>query len=290
MTVKVDIDKKLDELPLLPDVVVSLLRLNPQDDNYYDDILDLAKHDPTFTIQIIRLANSAANAPVAQIKTLEEAVSRIGANAIAGLITSLAVLKVFVPSDQHEKDLWLHSVQVAVWGQCLARAHSNLKVDPSQAYLCGLMHDIGRFAMFDQIPEEFKQVESEDWHTPQELVKIETEFVGSDHAKIGQQICIKWGMPDCVRWVVGYHHIYHPKQYQLVAKHDEHLLNLLKVIQVADRISVLTMKHDDANLIDIITTAFTSELQPVSLNMKQIEAILPMVNDECEAMRLQLNL
>jgi putative nucleotidyltransferase with HDIG domain len=290
MSAQIDIDKKLDTLPLLPDVVVSLLRLRPEDESYYDDILDLAKHDPTFTIQIIRLANSAANAPVAQIRSLEEAVSRIGANAIAGLITAMTVLRVFVPSDKHEKDLWVHSVQVAIWAQYLARVHKDLKIDPSQAYLCGLMHDIGRFAMFDQIPEEFKSIDAEDWHTPKELIDVEQQFVGSNHAQIGQKICIKWGLPESVRWVVGYHHIYHAKQYALVEKHDAQLLNLLKIIQVADRISMMTIKNDSVSELDIITQAFTPELSPVSLNIEQIKTLFPKINDECEDMRQKLNI
>ena len=234
-----DIERKLEELPLLPDVVVRLLQLKPDDELFFDKVLELAQEDPTFALQVIRLGNSASSAPISQIKSLQEAVARVGADAIAGLITSMAVLRVFVPVSPGEKELWVHSIQVAVIAKKLASSLSAFKIDPNQAYLCGLLHDIGRFVMFDKAATELIRVEAENWQTPEELIEAELSICGFDHSKLGGLVCKKWALPEIVRRVVAYHHMYSDKKHNAIESHDGHLSNLLKMAQVADRLSML---------------------------------------------------
>ena len=244
-----DIERKVDELPLLPEVVVRLLRLNHNDENFFDQVLELAQQDPTFALQVIKLSNSASSAPLHQISSLQEAVARVGAEAIAGLITSMAVLRVFVPSTQGEKDLWVHSFQVALAAKRLVHLNPSLKLDANQAYLCGLMHDIGRFVVFDKAAKELQKVEEENWHTPEQLIDAEEHIYGFNHAKLGAKVCVKWGLPDLVRRIVGYHHLYGVKHQQTIFEHSKEMGYLLQIIQLADRISVHLMHEEnkDAN-------------------------------------------
>ena len=240
-----EIERKLEELPLLPDVVVRLLQLKPEDESFFDKVLVLSQEDPTFALQVIRLGNSASSAPVSQIKSLQEAVARVGADAIAGLITSMAVLRVFVPVHPGEKELWVHSFQVAVIAKKLASVLTGLKIDPNQAYLCGLLHDIGRFVMFDKAALELHKVDEQNWTTPEELIAAELNICGFDHSQLGGKVCSKWGLPDIVRRVVSYHHMYSDKKQKAIAAHDVHLSDLLKIAQLSDRLSVLLINEPE---------------------------------------------
>ncbi len=240
-----EIERKLEELPLLPDVVVRLLQLKPEDESFFDKVLELSQEDPTFALQVIRLGNSASSAPISQIKSLQEAVARVGADAIAGLITSMAVLRVFVPVSPGEKELWIHSIQVAVITKKIASLLTALKIDPNQAYLCGLLHDIGRFVMFDKAASELQRVEKVNWKTPEELIAAELSICGFDHSKLGGRVCAKWGLPELVRGVVAYHHIYTAKKHNAIKNHDVYLSNVLKIVQLADRLSVLLINEAD---------------------------------------------
>jgi len=49
-------------------------------------------------------------------------------------------------------------------------------VNPEQAYLCGLLHDIGRFVLFDREIDQLNMVESTHWQTPVQLVESEREL------------------------------------------------------------------------------------------------------------------
>lgn len=240
-----EIERKLEELPLLPDVVVRLLQLKPEDEAFFDKVLELSQEDPTFALQVIRLGNSASSAPISQIKSLQEAVARVGADAIAGLITSMAVLRVFVPVSPGEKELWIHSIQVAVIAKKVASSLPDLRIDPNQAYLCGLLHDIGRFVMFDKAASELQKVEEKNWQTPEELIEAELNVCGFDHSKLGGRVCARWGLPEIVRRVVAYHHMYTDKKQKAIESHDEHLSNLLKMAQLSDRLSVMLLNEPE---------------------------------------------
>ncbi len=238
-----EIERKVEELPLLPYVMMGLLQLKPEEESFLDKVLKLSQQDPTFALQIIRLANSTV--PNKQIKSLQEAVASVAIQGMTGLIASMASLGVFVPVHQGEKDLWIHSIQVAVIASRMASLLPDLKIDPNQAYMCGLLHDIGRFVMFDSVPSELQKVEAKNWQNPEELVDAELDICGFDHSKLGGRVGIKWGLPETVRRVVAYHHMYTEQQQKAIRNHDVHLSNLLNVIQLADCLSMLLINEPD---------------------------------------------
>ncbi len=288
MTSLKEIESKLEELPLLPDVVVRLLQLKPEDELFFDKVLELSQEDPTFALQVIRLSNSANSAPVSQIKTLEEAVARVGADAIAGLITSMAVLRVFVPVHRGEKELWVHAIQVAVIAKRTASLLSQLKIDPNQAYLCGLLHDIGRFVMFDKAAPELQLIEDQNWTTPEQLIQAELNVCGFDHSQLGAKVCAKWGLPEIVRRIVSYHHIYTDKKQKAIESHDLQLSNFVKVVQVADRLSVLLINEPDIlnwpddKLLPALQACIHPSLASLDISIERLKSIAQFADEESQ--------
>jgi len=233
-----EINKAVDELPLLPASVTQLMSLSISDDRYIEKVKELAEQDPTFTTRLIRLANSAANAPISQITSISHAVSRIGTRQIKGLITSFAIAKIFVPSNESERNLWVHSIQVAVASQAIARMATRLNINQEEAYLCGLLHDIGRFILFNEFPDGPVSIDEKDWHSPDELIKVEYEITGIDHAKLGGYAAKRWGLPREIVNVVANHHTH---DYLTVTQEDKREALMIQVIQMADYLSVLMM-------------------------------------------------
>lgn len=238
-----ELEKKLEELPLLPTVIVRLLALDTNDENYFEHVFELSQEDPTFALRIIRLSNSAVSAPVVPITKLRDAVIRLGVKSVAGLVTSLSAVRVFIPTKQGEKNLWVHSIQVAVCAKIIAHTATELKVDPEHAYICGLMHDIGRFVLFDKASEELNLVEESNWDSPEQLVITEHKLYGFNHSELGGRVCKKWGLPESIIKVVAHHHTYNlPPS----LTNDAKLANLIRIIQIADSFSVFMMLNPDA--------------------------------------------
>lgn len=243
-----ELEKKLEDLPLLPTVIVRLLSLDVNDDDYFDHILKLAQEDPTFALRIIKLSNSAVSAPVNPIVTLRDAVIRLGVKSVAGMVTSLSAVRVFIPTKQGEKNLWVHSIQVAVCAKIIAQTAVQLKVNPEQAYICGLLHDIGRFVLFDKESDALNLVEESNWDSPEQLVMTEKDLYGFNHSELGGRVCRKWELPESIIEVVANHHAY---DLPASIANDSKSSNLIRVIQMADFFSVFMMLNPDATSWDL---------------------------------------
>ena len=199
-------ERHIDQLPLLPQVLVRIMQVNPSQDDYFERIADLAREDPPFAVRLITMANSPSSAPVSPIKSIKDALTRVGAQVISSLVSSLAVQRVFVPSSLSQLAMWRHSIRVGVASEVTAQIAPELQVDRNQAYLAGLLHDIGRFVMFEHAPEQLRKVDESNWHSPQELVKADVEIFKYTHAELGFLACRHWGLPDELAQVIRRHH------------------------------------------------------------------------------------
>ena len=245
----------VESLPMLPSSLTDILRMRPEDDMFFDKVRELAENDPTFAVRLINLANSASSSPASEITSLRFAIARIGIDHIRGLITTYAVGKIFVPSTPRERNIWKHSLLVAMTAREIARLAPDLEVNPEQAYLSGLLHDIGRFIMLNRVSEGRIHFDEKDWASPVELIAEETAVCGINHVQLGRAACEKWGLPKTVSAVVGCHHTY---QYEEDSVADRRLSNFVKVVQMADYFSMTLMKHPD--MLEMDEATFREEL------------------------------
>ena len=230
-------EEKIDELPLLPQVLVKLLQLNQTSDDYFDDFELLVKEDPTFAVRVIALANSASSAPVTPITSIRDAITRMGVATISSLVASLAVQKVFMPTRPGEVRLWTHAVCTACAAEELAKTAKAIRVEPGQAYLAGLLHDIGRFVMMEHASAELQSVDESNWDTPEELVAADVEVYKYTHCELGFLACEHWGLPTAISQVVRDHHA------DLPAKIEPGSVEALTYcVQVADCLSIFVLE------------------------------------------------
>jgi putative nucleotidyltransferase with HDIG domain len=197
---------RVETLPLLPGVVMRLLSLDPESDEYFDDLIAIASSEPNFAIRVLRCANSASSAPGRPITSLMQAAYRIGTERCGQLATAVAVARVFVPRTREQRDLWTHSLRVAALSRLIAAAGGARAELCEGAYTAGLVHDIGRFAMFECVTGDFDRVAEAGWDTPQDLLEVEEKLLGYDHARVGQLICEHWGLPLPLIEIVRQHH------------------------------------------------------------------------------------
>lgn len=233
-----ELEMKLDQLPLLPVVVTEVLALDPEADDYFDRLLRLAERDPPFAVRVLRCANSAFSAPATPIVSLYDAVRRLGTEQCAGLVLALSVVKVFVPRSDAQRTLWIHSLQTALFSRMFCERLRALRVPASQAYLCGLLHDIGRFVQFEGAPGDLGRIDDMHWASPQELVELERSALGYDHALLGWHACQKWSLPETIGAVVRHHH-------DPVAADSQAPPDLVRAVQWADELSVALIMHPD---------------------------------------------
>lgn len=237
-----EVQAKITELPFLPSVLTQLLQLNKDDESYFDQVILLARKDPSVSTLILKMANSSTFTTKAKINSLQRAMSRIGTHCIAGYMAAVGVARVFIPVDEEHKLLWKHSIETAIIAEFLAFKLPELRVDKGMAYLCGLLHDIGRFVMFDTAPKALEETPSTSWSSAQEFPKIEKKILGYDHSEVGLMACKHWQLPKIICNVVRGHHMY-----SIFGKKEvlEEVRNLMLIIQFADLISMSLSKKPE---------------------------------------------
>ncbi len=253
-------EHKIDQLPLLPQVLVRILQIDTSTDDYFDQIDKLAKEDPPFTVRLLAVANSASSSPAAPVKTIKSALTRMGASTITNLVSSMAVQRVFVPKDPSQVALWRHAIRVAVAAETVAQLAPGLQVDKGQAYLIGLLHDIGRFVMFEHDPDSLLKVDESHWHTPEELIEADVEVFKYTHSELGYRACVHWGLPDSLAQVVRQHHDTLPDE----VKPGSIEASIL-CVEIADRLDVMIMEPKD--LADMTHEDLVSDISRTCLGM-----------------------
>lgn len=236
------ITRHIDQLPILPGVLFQLMQLHPDDNAFYDQVHALAKADPPLASFILGYANSAASSPNHKINSLQSALTRVGSQTIVELVTSLSVSKVFVPSLPEHKAIWRHSIETAMIASFLSKITHHHDIDPEMAYMCGLLHDIGRFVLFQIAPKALHETEVQGWASPLELPLVEKNIMGTSHEEVGYIACKKLNLPSIVSNVVKHHHNYdvftNPKAPQLFRE-------LVLIVQFADFLSAMALKTPD---------------------------------------------
>jgi HD-like signal output (HDOD) protein len=186
--------------PLLPGAALQLLSLARDPDVAMSKVIALLETEPLLVARVIRTAQSPVYSAGARIRTIEDAVLRLGIRAIA-LVFAEAAMNAGVFSSQAFQGpmqaLRRHSTATAH----IARKLSERIGQPGdRVYLCGLLHDIGIAACLlvapkltgpDGRPFTFEQLSAPIYDV---------------HEQAGEILSSLWSMPESLRWVFAHHH------------------------------------------------------------------------------------
>lgn len=244
------IEKEVEQLPLLPSVLFEIMKYDPENVDFYDRMLEIARSDPPLATMILSYANSASSSPAHPIIELKIALTRVGAQSIKNLLTTLSVAKVFVPAKLEHKMIWLHSIEVAHIAAFICETSRGTELKSENVYMAGLLHDIGRFVLFQLAPTALNETDAKGWENPTELVSVEEKILGFNHAKVGYMACQKLNLPPIIRSLVRYHHYLNVINN---SKAPAHFKRMCVYVQLADFVSVFLIKHPEWRDWDVVT-------------------------------------
>ena len=144
-------------LPSFPDAVIQIRDALEQEDCDINRITELASLESVLASRLMQSANSAFyNSTNRTISDLKQAVMRLGLNEVRNMAIALAVEQIFIAQEHPAiaKDLavlWRRSIAMSSVAYVLAGECS--KVSPEQAFLCGLLHEIGKLYMITKATE-----------------------------------------------------------------------------------------------------------------------------------------
>ncbi|MCG5054522.1 MAG: HDOD domain-containing protein [Myxococcales bacterium] len=184
-------------LPALPAVATKCLELLRKNDFSSKKVTDLIETDPILAVRILRTANSAAFGARQPITNIHHAVTHLGANKLKTVMMEAAARPILESRDSRIADatrgLWEHSVAVALLSRDLAVVVG--VAEPEDAYLAGLLHDVGKPVLAMLLLEAENMMasrSSKEWIDS--TVWVET--LQRSHRNVGVAVAKKWAVPE----------------------------------------------------------------------------------------------
>ncbi|UCF99091.1 MAG: HDOD domain-containing protein [Spirochaetaceae bacterium] len=216
-------------LPTMPHILLQLIDICNQEEKGIRDLSKVINKDPSISERLLRLVNSAYYSLKQKITSIDQALLLLGMDAVKNIAISSSVYQVFHRSSKKSafnlKLFWWHSLCCATIARRLA-LHIQYP-SPDEAFLAGLMHDIGKIVLWNNFESQYESILKASAYRTTQLIEGEQDF-GLGHAEAGAWLIRRWDphsfMPDAV--------LYHHDQPDRIL----HASPLVQTVYVANRL------------------------------------------------------
>lgn len=196
---------RADALPALPQIVSKILEMLGDVEANLDLLSNHVVNDPAVVAHLLAAANVGALGAGGRVDSARQAIMLLGISRVREITLATAIIDRFkdVPPF-NTRQLWLHSVGVAVCAQDVARG---ARLDADAAYTAGLLHDIGQLLLVVFDPVAYAKVLKAKAGAGSDIVELEREILGVDHAHVGGELARLWKLPEAVADAIAGHHV-----------------------------------------------------------------------------------
>jgi HD-like signal output (HDOD) protein/signal transduction histidine kinase len=198
-----------ERLPSLPHMLVKMLDVCHDNNADLQQLYRIVAEDAAITGRVLALANSPLYYSVSPVNSLERAFLVLGWDTLKTLIITVA-MEQFCSNfgTQHTaylKRFWMQSFSCALLCKSFATL-TNFAL-PEQAYLAGLLHNVGSLVLQSQFPERYhNMLEAMANSGDLSIVKAEECEFGVNHCNLGADLLASWGVDQLTGDAVRYHH------------------------------------------------------------------------------------
>jgi putative nucleotidyltransferase with HDIG domain len=221
----------LGDIPTLPSIATTIMEKTLDSKVNARQIAQMVEKDQALAIKVLKIANSPFYRRIKEISTIRGAVVLLGFNVLKSIVLSISVINLFNEKDKRALDFykfWQHSIACAVCAKAIA--NKVMSASAEDAFIAGLLHDLGK-VVADQLicrKGEYNEVLDVMNRANSDIVKVEQNIVGIDHATLGKYLMDKWNLPSHLSKTIAFHH-------NLSEISDDNEANkLCSIIHVAD--------------------------------------------------------
>lgn len=223
---------KVNEMPVLPSRINKIMEIVQDPNSTVHDLeLEILK-DQSLTSKVLKLANSTHYGYPRKISTVSRATILLGFKTIESISLASTVSKFLIGELEgyalEEHDLWNQSQTCAIISRYIAK--NKCFEQPEQAYIAGLLRDIGKTILNYYVKNEYNNIIEMVERENISFLEAERLILGFDHAQIGGKVAEKWNFPKDLVEAIEYHHT--PER----AKEN---LELVSIVHIADAITMM---------------------------------------------------
>jgi putative nucleotidyltransferase with HDIG domain len=222
----------IDNLPTLPTVVRRMQEMMQREDTSVKEIGEVIALDVALAARVLKLVNSALYGLASPVTTIDHAVALLGFAEVKNLTMSLKVMDVFADWESgvlDKEEFWKHSLACALCARNLGTEVQD--VMPEEAFLGGLLHDIGKLVMDSYFQDQWKKIQKGAKEKKTDPLVLEKELLGIPHTEVGEYLARHWQLSEIHQMAIRYHHVLPPEKTT-----DAPLFRYCAVITCADQL------------------------------------------------------
>lgn len=199
------------KLPSLPTVIIQLQECIEDPDSTVDDMARIIGYDPKLAAALLNLVNSAMFGMQRTVDSIKRAVTIAGSKHVSSLALCVVMTQMFQDTPQELLDMelfWKHSVVCGILAHAIAEEVN--KFAPERFFAAGLLHDLGRAAIYSSEPELAKRSQELAIARQIPFEEAERQIFNFDHGMVGSALFQEWNLPEIFVSAASLHH--HPKQ------------------------------------------------------------------------------
>lgn len=247
------------DLLSIPQILGEVLEAVESDNTSSDTIASIILKDATLTAKVLRMANSSYYSRNREITTVQQGVRVLGVNALKCIALSVSILskpKAELFGDFDIRSVYSHMLGVAILSRAISEKLQN--VNEEEAFVVGLLHDLGLLFIMNAHPKEFVEIQKR-IGVGEDIIEVEREVFDVDHAELGGIIASRWHLPKSFEQVMRNHHFRDPG--------DDVLVQVVKLSDLITRsIYPANMERLERHLGEITRLAEVLDLDREFLN------------------------
>ena len=198
--------KQVDGFPALPATVSNIITITGNPESSAQDLMNAVLPDQAMCLTIMKIANSAFFGLPRKINTVDKAVMVLGFNEIRNIVLGKAVFNsfrnIYRSNRERINQFWEHSFLTGLAAKIIAE---DINISPSESFIAGLIHDIGKLAMLISLNSDYAAtLESSSAHLRAE--SEEQVLFSITHNEVGYRLLNRWLFPKSLLNTTRYHH------------------------------------------------------------------------------------
>jgi putative nucleotidyltransferase with HDIG domain len=203
------ITARTGDLPPLPATAMKAMEMTRDPKVTARDLQSVISQDQALSARILRIVNSAAYGFRREVSTVSHAVALLGMETVRSIIIAASIQLFSETGMKRVGGLGTKLMADHSWGAAIAARLLAQRVqygNREEAFLCGLMHDIGKPVLLQGIPVEYLPIVNDVYRGETTFHESEMLTFGFCHAQVGAHLAAKWSFPRQLLEAIGYHH------------------------------------------------------------------------------------
>lgn len=200
------IRSKIDfkSVPVQAGVISDIINLDIESSDYFQRLDDLIGADQGVASLVLRVVNSPLYSRGNKVGTIPLAISLLGYSVLRSLALLAFSRSLFseTKNEAFRLHIWQHSLLAAIASQRICSGLGEAR-NGDEAFIAGLMHDIGKVLMFTQHPALYQQVFKEISASACSAAQAELKCFGFDHYQVGAEAVREWRLPERFKSYMG---------------------------------------------------------------------------------------